>query len=127
MAVIGGVTNGKVGFYGTCKSTESIEKGRQSFLEALNARNAEYYKQIDGFRKELRKVEDDLRDTTRQRQEAQQQIDSMNANRARLLQEFDQLKNTRWDTGKEICPTCGQKIPADAVEKAGKLPARAGK
>ena len=41
----------------------------------------------------------------------------MNANRARLLQEFDQLKNTRWDTGKEICPTCGQKIPADAVEK----------
>lgn len=94
-----------------------IEKGRQSFLEALNARNAEYYKQIDGFRKELRKVEDDLRDTTRRRQETQQQIDSMNANRARLLQEFDQLKNTRWDAGKEICPTCGQKLPADAVEK----------
>ncbi len=94
-----------------------IEKGRQSFLAALNAQNTEYYKQIEGFRKELHKAEDDLLNITRQREEAQRQIDSMNARRAQLLQEFDKLKNSHWDTGKEICPTCGQKLPADAVEK----------
>ena len=94
-----------------------IEKGRQSFIAALNAQNTEYYKQIEGFRKELHKAEDDLLNITRQREEAQRQIDSMNARRAQLLQEFDKLKNSHWDTGKEICPTCGQKLPADAVEK----------
>lgn len=94
-----------------------IEKGRQRFLEALNAQNAEYYKQIDAFRKDLHRVEDELSAAIRERQEAERQLDSMNNKRAQLLKEFDKLKNTHWDTGKEICPTCGQSLPADAVEK----------
>lgn len=36
-----------------CPPVLMKQKGRQSFLEALNARNAEYYKQIDEYSKKL--------------------------------------------------------------------------
>lgn len=42
-------------------------------------------------------------------------LEAVKKGRDRLLKEWNEVSAMHWDSGSEICPTCGQRLPADKI------------
>ncbi len=57
------------------------------------------------------------RDARNEIMRKQRELDSMNSLREQLLQEYAKVQQEHFDEGAEICPTCGQRLPEEDIQK----------
>ncbi len=94
-----------------------IEKARTVYLRNQN-------EELTNYRSKISNVENCIRDGERKRFEYEtkvnaikSEIERMTRNRNELAEEFKKTSEMVWDEGNEICPTCGQKLPAERIEE----------
>jgi len=97
-----------------------IEKGRNRHLSAANAANAETYRQTDQARRNLQNINASFAQADQDVRNLRQRIANAETERQNLLDEYQQVQALRWDDSQNICPTCGQTLPADQIEERKK-------
>lgn len=90
--------------------------------EAKHARaeaeaNKGAYERISNLRYMASTIETDIMHTEQDRREHENEIQRLNRRREQLLAEWNEENEKEW-TGSEICPTCGQQLPAEQIEEA---------
>lgn len=94
-----------------------LEQARGEHLASENTRLADQRRRLqqlmDEAHERRRNSTKSLMDSDRLREQHQRMMQA----RENLLEEWKQVSATRWDAQKEICPTCGQTLPADKVEQ----------
>lgn len=98
----------------------SIEKGRAKHLQAVNAQNAESYQAIADLRKKLDNLDKKIAAETENQQDFEKEANRLFLKRNDLVNDYKEVQTMQWDKEKEICPTCGQKLPAATIEEARK-------
>lgn len=94
-----------------------IETNRAAHLAEQNRHVNEWAKRTGAIREVLHGMEDNLRKLHDEKAETESQLARMKQKREELLAQFEELRNRRWDPAAEMCPTCGQALPKDAVEE----------
>jgi chromosome segregation ATPase len=92
-----------------------IEKGRETYLKEANDENKAALERIRDNQAALSETEGQRLQADTELKKITQEIITLTQNREKLLKEFEALKNERWDPAQEMCPTCGQSLPADMV------------
>ena len=90
--------------------------------EAKHARaeaeaNKGAYERISNLRYMASTIETDIMHTEQDKREHENEIQRLNRRREQLLAEWNEENEKEW-TGSEICPTCGQQLPAEQIEEA---------
>lgn len=94
-----------------------IANGKSAYIEAQNSQNAELNTAIfdaqaeaSSHRRAKEDAEADLRRT-------RDKLDQLTKKREKLLLEWTAISEERWDEASEICPTCGQRLPAEKIDQ----------
>ena len=90
--------------------------------EAKHARaeaeaNKGAYERISNLRYMASTIETDIMHTEQDKREHENEIQRLNRRREQLLAEWNEENEKEW-SGSEICPTCGQQLPAEQIEEA---------
>lgn len=92
----------------------AIEKGRADWTRENTAKTEKQLADLRSREADLLAQVDKL---TGQTESKNRQLEKMINEREKCLDEFDKLKAEKWDSASEVCPTCGQVLPADAIKK----------
>lgn len=94
-----------------------LAEGRAAHIKAQNEKNSDTeadiilaQKKATAARHEAEDIEIDIRRKTAE-------VDRLEATRMRLVNEYKETSAETWDESQMVCPTCGQSLPADQVEK----------
>lgn len=94
-----------------------IQTKRAAYIKANNDANEELNRELEA----LREVQSEKRERAAKLEEEQQKIsslrDRLHHERSSLLAEYGKVHAQEWNTENEICPTCGQALPAERVEE----------
>ena len=88
------------------KYTAAVNADNERFLAGIKKLNGEW----ENKSRELSKLTGDIRNT-------QDAVESLSAKKAAALKDWHEANDRKW-TGSEMCPTCGQAMPAEQVEAA---------
>ena len=95
-----------------------IAEARNKYAASVDAENKKINDGIERLEAERREKSSKLADILNyDMQRLTNQIDSLSADKANKLLKWHEVNDSQW-TGSEICPTCGQPLPADQVESA---------
>ncbi|MGN1050577.1 MAG: AAA family ATPase [Selenomonadaceae bacterium] len=92
-----------------------IEKGREIYLKEASDANRGIIERIRGIQSDIATLENQKLEALSNRNSLVEKINAMEAKRETLLKDFEALKAQRWEPAQEICPTCGQSLPAEMV------------
>ena len=81
-------------------------------MDRANRKRADAASVVEGGKKTLRRLED-------QKYEKQELVKRMKEMREIVLEEWKKEKAREWG-GSDVCPTCGQKLPQEQIERAAK-------
>ena len=99
----------------------SIEAKQKALVISANAKRDE---KISKIRKALIESKQDLsfvdsekKSLERQINFKEEDIESRDSSIKKLLEEYEEMKGTKFPDNKTVCPTCGQKLPKDEIDK----------
>lgn len=92
-----------------------IEKGRETYLKTANDENKGILERIRAIQSKISEAEKSKSDALCNLNTISVAITSIEQKREALLKDFAELKAQKWDPAQEMCPTCGQSLPADMV------------
>ena len=104
------------------KAAESVLKleiaeKRTAYIEKTAKIKEEKNDKIAAFSTELQNISNAIREVDGKITEIEGKIKSFTNKRNNLITEYSAIKQKVWDEGAEICPTCGQKLPAERIEE----------
>lgn len=85
--------------------------------KAKAEKNREIYEKGVAVRTELIEISKEIVDIETQIQQSELDVRQMKSRRERLLLEWESESSKEW-SGADTCPTCGQPLPAEQIEKA---------
>lgn len=91
--------------------------GEAKHVRAESEANKGAYERISNLRYMASTIETDIMHTEQDKREHENEIQRLNRRREQLLAEWNEENEKEW-TGSEICPTCGQQLPAEQIEEA---------
>lgn len=91
--------------------------GEAKHLKAETEKNKGAYDRISNIRYLASTVETDIMHAEQEKREHENEIQRLNHRREQLLSDWQAENEKEWN-GTEICPTCGQQLPAEQVEQA---------
>ena len=107
---------------------DTINSAIAKLKTELETKRAEYIRQgaelnktvnaaIDELMATQRKLNDDIYKAEKGKNQREEERIRLTKKRQELVNEYAAIKQEVWDTGAEICPTCGQKLPADKIDE----------
>ncbi len=94
-----------------------LTNAKAAHIEAQSARNAAANAEILSQQTEAAKARARALAAESNRNSAQEKRDKLEARRNALIDEYNAIRAETWDAGSEICPTCGQRLPADKIDQ----------
>ena len=94
-----------------------IAEGRQKYNAAIEAENKKIQDGIDLLSSQHRKKSNRLSDLKYQISSAETEVADLADRKTEKLVEYHHVNDSIWQ-GNEICPTCGQTLPAEQIESA---------
>lgn len=91
--------------------------GEAKHVRAEAEANKGIYERIRNLRYMASTIETDIMHAEQEHREHENEIQRLNCRRDQLLRDWQEENEKEWN-GTEICPTCGQQLPAEQVEKA---------
>ena len=91
--------------------------GEAKHVRAEAEANKGIYERIRNLRYMASTIETDIMHAEQQHREHENEIRRLNRRREQLLRDWQEENEKEWN-GTETCPTCGQQLPAEQVEKA---------
>lgn len=92
----------------------AIEKGREAWLKS---NNADIDSKLEQMRLEKLRLVEERSNINMTLLNQLDNLQKLKDKREKLLTDFEQLKQERWNPKSEICPTCGQTLPVDTVRQ----------
>ncbi len=102
---------------GIAKLEAELEAKRATHIRKETEARSETDEGIRKLSAELRDIDEGIYQDDRRLTELQESITSMEAKRKALMDEYAAVQQESWDTGQEICPTCGQNLPLEKVQE----------
>ena len=105
------------------KAAESVLKleiaeKRAAYVEKTAKIKEEKRNEIDRLEEERKKASMAVRKNMEEDvPQTEDRLSTMKNKRQKLIDEYTKVKAKVWDEGAEICPTCGQKLPAERIEE----------
>lgn len=93
-----------------------LETKRAAYIKAGNDANAEANKMIYAYQAERRGAMETATAINNDKQKTLALRDRLHQERESLLDEYGKVHAQQWDTGNEICPTCGRELPTEKVQ-----------
>ena len=94
-----------------------MENARAAYIKEGVEKNRDIHAAIDKLSGEKRTLAEEIDTIKRKVRDAETQKERMAKLRTALMEEYAAAQAEQWDTGKETCPTCGQTLPAEKVQK----------
>lgn len=94
-----------------------IERRKLAYMQESNKANEAAYTKLDELKKEKSNLESENVALIRKTGEKKKEIERMETMRELLLADYAKVQAEQWDEANEICPTCGQPLPAERVEQ----------
>ena len=94
-----------------------MEKKRAAYIKQGNDANKEIYDAINVLNNEKNAAASKATMAKMKAQRLDQEHKRLNQMREKLLAEYAAAQAEQWDDGNEICPTCGQPLPAERVQE----------
>lgn len=91
--------------------------GEAKHVRAEAEANKGIYERIRNLRYMASTIETDIMHAEQEHREHENEIQRLNRRREQLLRDWQEENEKEWN-GTETCPTCGQQLPAEQVEKA---------
>ena len=91
--------------------------GEAKHVRAESEANKGTYERISNLRYMASTIDTDIMHAEQDKREHENEIQRLNHRREQLLAEWNEENEKEW-TGSEICPTCGQQLPAEQIEEA---------
>lgn len=91
--------------------------GEAKHVRAESEANKGTYERISNLRYMASTIDTDIMHAEQDKREHENEIQRLNRRREQLLAEWNEENEKEW-TGSEICPTCGQQLPAEQIEEA---------
>lgn len=102
------------------RELESQRAAREAkHVRAESEANKGTYERISNLRYMASTIDTDIMHAEQDKREHENEIQRLNRRREQLLAEWNEENEKEW-TGSEICPTCGQQLPAEQIEEAKK-------
>lgn len=98
------------------KLEAELETKRAEHIRKEMESRAEVDGEVRKLNAELRDIDDGIYQDDRRLSQVRESISSMEEKRKALMNEYAATRQETWDAGQEICPTCGQRLPADRIE-----------
>lgn len=93
---------------------EYAEKS-QKFTEEQHEKDKTLYEAYQKDADELLRIRNSLHQITWERDGLKEDIERKKNLREELVKEWNEVADSKWTKEAEICPTCGQKLPADEI------------
>lgn len=90
---------------------------RAAYIRQAHERNADIENAIIAAKREVMNAKLKSEDITNEIRRTNDKKEYMKHLREQLLQEYNEVFARSWDSAREICPTCGQALPTEKVEK----------
>ena len=100
---------------GIAKLEADLERKRAEHIRKEMETKSEVDGEIRKLGAELRDIDDGIYRDDRRLSQVQESISSMEEKRKALMNEYAATRQETWDAGQEVCPTCGQRLPADKI------------
>lgn len=94
-----------------------IKNARVSFIGEYAEKNQEFNSKLNSLKSDIRTLEDNKSSKERRVKSAESDLNYMNTQRQKLIDQYNQVRSKEWDTSKEVCPTCGRELPSDKIEE----------
>lgn len=91
--------------------------GEAKHVRAEAEANKGAYERISNLRYLVNTIETDIMHAEQDKKEHENEIQRLNHRREKLLADWNEENEKEW-SGSEICPTCGQQLPAEQIEEA---------
>lgn len=99
----------------------SIEAKQKALVISANAKRQEkiskVLKALSESKQDLSFVDSEKKSLERQINFKEEDIESRDSSVKKLLEEYEEMKGTKFPDNKTVCPTCGQKLPKDEIDK----------
>lgn len=92
-----------------------IEKAKAQYLNTQNEKLTNYQHELGMIQNNIRETESRKWDYENKARQIAQDIEQMTKRREELAEQFKLTSERTWDDTKEICPTCGQPLPAEQI------------
>ena len=94
-----------------------IAEGRAAHIKAENDKNAEVEADILLAQRAANKAKHDAEDIDVEIRRKTASLDALEKAREQLVTEYQTVSAETWDESQSVCPTCGQALPAEQVDK----------
>lgn len=94
-----------------------LERRKLEYLQASNKANESAYAELAELKKKKSSLESENASLIRKTVDGRKEIERMETMRELLLSDYAKVQAEQWDEANEICPTCGQPLPAERVEQ----------
>lgn len=94
-----------------------LERRKLMYMQESNKANEAAYTKLDELKKEKSNLESENVALIRKTGEKKKEIERMETMRELLLADYAKVQAEQWDEANEICPTCGQPLPAERIEQ----------
>lgn len=94
-----------------------LERRKLEYLQASNKANEAAYAELAELKKKKSSLESENASLIRKTVDGRKEIERMETMRELLLSDYANVQAEQWDEANEICPTCGQLLPAERVER----------
>ncbi|HJE82938.1 AAA family ATPase [Megasphaera stantonii] len=94
-----------------------LERRKLEYLQEGNKANEAAYAELAELKKKKSSLESENASLIRKTEDSKKEIERMETMRELLLSDYAKVQAEQWDEANEICPTCGQPLPAERVEQ----------
>lgn len=92
-----------------------LAEGEQKYTEKIRAENKKIQGGIDLLTGQRREKSEQLADVSDEIQRLEKSVSGLADGKTAKLSEYHRISDSTWQ-GSEVCPTCGQDLPAEQVE-----------
>ena len=94
-----------------------LERRKLEYLQEGNKANEAAYAELVELKKKKSSLESENASLIRKTEDSKKEIERMETMRELLLSDYAKVQAEQWDEANEICPTCGQPLPAERIEQ----------
>lgn len=99
------------------KAQLELAEKKAAYAEKDRARNDAALEKISGLTTQKYQIMNTISSLESQKEQLSKQLDDMNKERSKLIEAIVRTQSETWQ-GDTICPTCGQAIPQEQIDKA---------
>lgn len=99
------------------KAQLELAEKKAAYAEKDRARNDAALEKISGLTTQKYQIMNTISSLESQKEQLSKQLDDMNKERSKLIEAIVRTQSETWK-GDTICPTCGQAIPQEQIDKA---------